>query len=229
MAWLDGQPDRSVVFLCFGSVGWGAHSKEQLREIAVGLENSGHMFMWVVRAPYGGVPDLGALLPDGFLEGTAGRGIIVKLWAPQVDVLRHRAIGTFVTHCGWTSVLEGVMAGVLMICWPLYAEQRMNAVVLEGSVGMALPVRPRARDSDGDGGVVLRGEIADALRELMEGPEKGRAVRREAGDMQQAAAHAWAPEGSSRRALEEAAVAWKAWRGWRGEAVTNMSASGNPR
>jgi hypothetical protein len=56
-------------------------------EIAVGLENSGHLFLWVVRAPYNGVPDLGALVPDEFLERTAGRGVIVKLWAPQVDVI----------------------------------------------------------------------------------------------------------------------------------------------
>ncbi|KAM0869869.1 hypothetical protein ACQ4PT_040382 [Festuca glaucescens] len=115
-----------------------------------------------------------------------------------------------------------------MIAWPLYAEQRMNAVVLEGSVRMALRVRPRARDAGSDSVVVSRGEITDALRELMEGQEKGRAVRRQAGDMQQAVARAWAPEGSSRRALEEVAVTWKAWRGSRGEAVTDVSASGKP-
>uniref|UniRef100_A0A0A9AVF6 Uncharacterized protein n=1 Tax=Arundo donax TaxID=35708 RepID=A0A0A9AVF6_ARUDO len=43
----------------------------------------------------------------------------------------------------------------------------------------------------------------------MEG-EMGRAVRRQAGDLQQAADRAWAPEGSSRRALEEVASRWKA-------------------
>ena len=52
-------------------------------------------------------------------------------------------------------------------------------------------------------------EIAAAVKELMEG-EKGSAVRRQAGILQEAAARAWSPEGSSRRALEEVAVKWKA-------------------
>ena len=83
------QPERSVVFLCFGSIGMGNHSEAQLKEIAVGLERSGHRLLWVVRAPLGDNPekafgrdtnpDLHGLLPDGFLERTSGRGIVVKL------------------------------------------------------------------------------------------------------------------------------------------------------
>ncbi|KAL3596676.1 hypothetical protein D5086_008313 [Populus alba] len=49
LTWLDSQPVGSVVFLCFGSL--GLFSKEQLREIAFGLERSGHRFLWVVRNP----------------------------------------------------------------------------------------------------------------------------------------------------------------------------------
>ncbi|KAK1611758.1 hypothetical protein QYE76_035431 [Lolium multiflorum] len=236
LEWLDRQPTGSVVYVSFGS--GGSLSVEQTAELAAGLEASGYRFLWVVRMPsMDGQEDEGehgrgnplAWLPEGFLERTRDKGLAVAAWAPQVRVLSHPATAAFVSHCGWNSTLESVSCGVPMVSWPLYAEQRMNAVVLEGSVGMALPVGPRARDGDGDVVVVSRGEIADALRELMEGPVKGRAVRRQAGDMQQAAAHAWAPEGSSRRALEEVAVAWKAWRGWRGEAVTDMSAIGNRR
>ncbi|XBI61390.1 hypothetical protein VPH35_042197 [Triticum aestivum] len=90
LVWLDGQPDRSVVFLCFGSIGAESHSKEQLREIAVGLNKSGHSFL---RLTPSADPDLHALLPDGFMERTSGCGLVVKLWAPQLDVLCHRAIG----------------------------------------------------------------------------------------------------------------------------------------
>jgi hydroquinone glucosyltransferase len=206
---------------------------EQTAELAAGLEASGHRFLWVVRMPSmdGEEHRLGknnnplAWLPEGFLERTKDKGLAVAAWAPQVRVLSHPATAAFVSHCGWNSTLESVSCGVPMIAWPMYVEQRMNAVVLEESVGLALRVRPRARDADGDGVVVLRGEIADVVRELMEGAEKGRAVRRQAGDMQQAAARAWAPEGSSRRALEEVAVTWKASLRRRGE-VTDMSASG---
>jgi hydroquinone glucosyltransferase len=229
--WLDRQPTGSVVYVSFGSA--GSHSVEQTAELAAGLEASGHRFLWVVRMPSmdGEEHRLGksnnplAWLPEGFLERTKDKGLAVAAWAPQVRVLSHPATAAFVSHCGWNSTLESVSCGVPMIAWPMYAEQRMNAVVLEESVGLALRVRPRARDADGDGVVVLRGEIADVVRELMEGAEKGRAVRHQAGDMQQAAARAWAPEGSSRRALEEVAVTWKASLRRRGE-VTDMSASG---
>jgi hypothetical protein len=50
LAWLDAQPERSVMFLCFGGEGAGNHSEMQLKESAVGLEKSGHRFLWVVRA-----------------------------------------------------------------------------------------------------------------------------------------------------------------------------------
>uniref|UniRef100_A0A0E0CIH1 Glycosyltransferase n=1 Tax=Oryza meridionalis TaxID=40149 RepID=A0A0E0CIH1_9ORYZ len=217
--WLDLQPAASVVYVSFGSA--GMLSVEQTRELAAGLEMSGHRFLWVVRMPslnsdsfsFGSndghdVDDPLAWLPDGFLERTSGRGLAVSVWAPQVRVLSHPATAAFVSHCGWNSTLESVAAGVPMIAWPLHAEQTVNAVVLEESVGVA--VRPRAREDDvGGGAVVRRGEIAAAVKEVMEG-EKGRGVRRRARELKQAAGRVWSPEGSSRRALEEVAGKWKA-------------------
>ncbi|XP_071679955.1 UDP-glycosyltransferase 88F5-like [Lolium perenne] len=204
LAWLDGQPNHSVVFLCFGSVGWGAHSKEQLREIAVGLENSGHLFLWVVRAPYSGVPDLGALLPDEFFERTAGRGVVVKLWAPQVDVivflpttdvLRHRATGAFVTHCGWSSVLEGVMAGVPMVCWPRYVKHRMKKLLMVGEMGIA------AEMVGWQQGRVQAGEVEAKVRLVME-CEEGKALRVRAVH-KDGAAVSWKDGGSGRAAFAQ--------------------------
>ncbi|KAK7847284.1 udp-glycosyltransferase 88b1 [Quercus suber] len=45
LKWMNSQPSRSVVFLCFGSM--GLFSAKQLEEMAVGLENSGQRFLWV--------------------------------------------------------------------------------------------------------------------------------------------------------------------------------------
>ncbi|KAG0469748.1 hypothetical protein HPP92_016448 [Vanilla planifolia] len=113
LAWLDGQPSGSVVFLSFGSL--GVFPKAQLRQIAEGLDRSGQRFLWVVRAPppeehkgqlvAWGEADLEELLPRRFVDWLAGRGLIVKSWVPQVEVLAHEAVGGFVTHCGWNSVL----------------------------------------------------------------------------------------------------------------------------
>ncbi|MED6164746.1 hypothetical protein PIB30_093122, partial [Stylosanthes scabra] len=49
VAWLNHQPSKSVVYVCFGS--GGTLSQEQVNEIAFGLELSGHKFLWVVRVP----------------------------------------------------------------------------------------------------------------------------------------------------------------------------------
>uniref|UniRef100_A0A453QZP5 Uncharacterized protein n=1 Tax=Aegilops tauschii subsp. strangulata TaxID=200361 RepID=A0A453QZP5_AEGTS len=198
LAWLDGQPDRSVVFLCFRSMtNWGLQSEEQLGEMAVGLDNSGHRFLWVVRAPGGdGVPDLSALLPGGFLERTDGRGLVVKLWAPQVDVLRHRATGAFVTHCGWNSALEGVTAGVPMLCWPMYAEQRMNKLFMVEEMRVAVEMVGWQQ------GLVKAGEVEGKVRMIMES-EEGRELRVRAAAQKEGAAVAWNDGGSGRAALAQ--------------------------
>nr|CAB3464651.1 unnamed protein product [Digitaria exilis] len=202
LPWLDEQPEHSVVFLCFGGVGSGNHSEVQLKEIAVGLERSGHRFLWVVRAPLGknlerkfGVshadPDLHMLLPQGFLERTKGRGLVVKLWAPQVDVLHHKATGTFVTHCGWNSVLEGIMAGVPMLCWPLYAEQRMNKVFMVEEAGIGVEVIGWQQG-------LVEAEEVEAKVKLVLGSEEREELRARVTAHKQAASMAWKNGGSSR-------------------------------
>ncbi|KAK1699350.1 hypothetical protein QYE76_016047 [Lolium multiflorum] len=192
LAWLDGQPDRTVVFLCFGSA--GHHSEEQIKEISVGMENSGHRFLWVVKAPFSDDPDLDAILPDGFLDRTSGRGLVVRQWAPQADVLRHRATGAFVTHCGWNSVLEGVTAGVPMLCWPLYAEQKMNKLFMVEEMGVAAEIVGWQR------GLVEAAEVEGKVRMVME-TEEGRELRARASAHKEAAAAAWDDGGSSRAAF----------------------------
>ncbi|KAB5519120.1 hypothetical protein DKX38_023439 [Salix brachista] len=47
--WLDDQPLSSVVYLCFGSM--GSFGVDQVKEIACGLEQSGHRFLWSLRQP----------------------------------------------------------------------------------------------------------------------------------------------------------------------------------
>ncbi|XP_047093584.1 UDP-glycosyltransferase 88A1-like [Lolium rigidum] len=200
LKWLDLQPDRSVVFLCFGSM--GTFSVEQLREIAVGLERSGQHFLWSVRTPAGShdpekylevrpEPDLHALMPEGFLERTKDKGLVIKSWAPQVDVLRHRATGAFVTHCGWNSVLESMVAGVPMLCWPLEAEQKMNKVCMLEEMSIAVEL-------DGYmGGFVKADEVEAKVRFVIEGAD-GRQLRARVAARKEEARAAMEEGGSSR-------------------------------
>ncbi|CAN1751412.1 UDP-glycosyltransferase 88A1 [Linum perenne] len=214
LTWLDSQPKGSVVFLCFGSL--GVFSREQLREIAIGLERSEQRFLWVVRDP----PSVNdnnqnlavleteeepweTLLPEGFLEQTKGRGYVVKSWAPQVAVLNHDSVGGFVTHCGWNSSLESVRAGVPMVAWPLYAEQRLNRVLLVEEIGIALPMV----ESD-DSGFVHADEVEKRVEELMKPNGKGELVRQRTIDMKNAANEAVVEGGSSRVALGQLIDSW---------------------
>ncbi|KAK2631663.1 hypothetical protein EUGRSUZ_L02614, partial [Eucalyptus grandis] len=172
---------------------------------------SGHRFLWVVRSPATGKghkavstaePDLGALLPEGFLERTAGRGFVVKSWAPQVAVLNHGATGGFVTHCGWNSVLEAVCAGVPMIAWPLYAEQRQNRVFMVKAMRVALPMEEAA----GEERSVSAAEVERRVRGLM-GPE-GEAIRERLQHLKKETQAALSPGGSAQVALAELVQSW---------------------
>ncbi|XP_057483475.1 UDP-glycosyltransferase 88B1-like [Actinidia eriantha] len=203
LSWLDSQPSRSVVFLCFGSM--GRFKSEQLMDMAIGLEQSGQRFLWVVRSPPAEretEPDLDILLPEGFLERTKGRGLVVKSWAPQVAVLSHDSVGGFVTHCGWNSTLEAVCAGVPMVAWPLYAEQRMNRVVLVEVIKVALPVE------ESEGGFVSAAEVEMRVRELMES-KRGKEVRERVMEMRESAVAALGEGGTSRVALAKLVESWK--------------------
>ncbi|KAM7504818.1 hypothetical protein LguiB_003722 [Lonicera macranthoides] len=208
--WLNSQPSTSVVFLCFGSI--GSFDKEQLNDMAIGLEKSGQRFLWVVRTPptedqtkrflTPPEPDLNAILPRGFLDRTKDRGLVVKSWAPQMAVLNHHSVGGFVTHCGWNSVLEAVCAGVPMLTWPLYAEQKMNKVYLVEELKLALPL------DESEKGFVSAAELEKRVRELMES-ERGKAVRENVLAMRDASKAATAAGGCSRVASERLTTLWK--------------------
>ncbi|KAK3164799.1 hypothetical protein QOZ80_1AG0024870 [Eleusine coracana subsp. coracana] len=215
--WLDAQPDGSVLYVCFGS--GGTLSMEQNAELAAGLEASGQRFLWVVRFPSdkdksasyfgtaGHANDPLSYLPQGFVERTKHVGLCVPPWAPQVEILNHRAVGGFLSHAGWNSTLEAVCAGVPVLAWPLFAEQRMNAVKIsseeeEGGVGVALRMRPREED-----GVVPREDVATLVREIMAG-EKGAKARMKAVELREEAEKAAAPGGPAHRALAAVVGNW---------------------
>ncbi|XP_057510902.1 7-deoxyloganetic acid glucosyl transferase-like isoform X2 [Actinidia eriantha] len=127
MAWLDTQPSRSVIYVSFGSI--AMVSRDQLMEFWHGLVNSGKRFLWVVRP--GSVAGEGeSQTPTELVEGTRERGYMVG-WAPQEEVLAHEAVGGFLTHSGWNSTLESIVAAVPMICWPWFGDQQINSRFVE--------------------------------------------------------------------------------------------------
>ncbi|MBA0862313.1 hypothetical protein Goshw_007054 [Gossypium schwendimanii] len=160
----------------------GSLEGPQLREIAIGLERSGYRFLWSIREPPKGKLDLPgeytnaeAALPAGFLDRTAGLGIVCG-WVQQVRALSHQAIGGFVSHCGWNSILESVWHGVPIATWPVYAEQQMNAFELVKELGLGVEIRLDYREGSD---LVVAEELERGLRRLMDGEDELKAKVRE--------------------------------------------------
>ncbi|XP_010557209.1 PREDICTED: UDP-glycosyltransferase 71C4-like [Tarenaya hassleriana] len=189
MRWLDEQPDSSVVFFCFGSV--GILGAPQLKEIAQALEFVGCRFVWSIRTKTSEKTNPYDLLPDGFDDRVKGQGVVCG-WAPQVEVLAHKAIGGFVSHCGWNSTLESLWYGVPTATGPMYAEQQLNAFAMAKEVGLAVELRVDYVSAHGE--IVTADEIARAVRSLMDGGE-GR--RERVKEMKEAARKAVMEGGSS--------------------------------
>ncbi|KAJ0264673.1 UDP-glycosyltransferase 71B1 [Hirschfeldia incana] len=209
LSWLDKQPLRSVVFLCFGSM--GGFSEEQTRETAIALEQTGHRFLWSVRrastddTTKASFPEdftnLEEILPEGFLERTAEIGKIIS-WAPQVDVLKHRAVGGFVTHCGWNSILESLWFGVPTSAWPIYAEQQCNAFEMVEELGLAAEIRKDYRGDNmlGEPEMVTAKEIESGINCVM---EQGSEMRKKVKEMSGKLHVALMDGGSSTAALKK--------------------------
>ncbi|CAN6220948.1 unnamed protein product [Urochloa humidicola] len=192
LAWLDDKAAGSVVYVSFGTQ---AHvSDAQLDEIAHGLVQSGHRFLWAVRSDTWSPPaDVGP-----------NNGRVVRGWVPQRRVLAHEAVGGFVSHCGWNSAMECLAAGKPILAWPMIAEQHLNARHVADVVGTGVRVRTTAGTMEVAGDVVGRAEVEEKVRALMDaGGEARRRMRERAAWAQRAAMAAVSEGGASRLALRE--------------------------
>lgn len=169
--WLDARDDDSTIYVAFGS--HATITASQMMNLAKALVSSGRSFIWVVRPPLGFDAKAEFVaeqwLPEGLLRD---RGLIVSEWAPQVEILAHRSVGAFVTHCGWNSVVEALENAVPLIGWPMAAEQFYNAKLLAEKVGVCVEV---ARGTSFE---VREEEIVDKIELVMGESEKGFRIRK---------------------------------------------------
>ncbi|KAH6779912.1 hypothetical protein C2S52_011149 [Perilla frutescens var. hirtella] len=173
--WLDKQVPKSVVFVGFGSE--YKLQREEIHEIAYGIELSGLPFLFALRRPdwAGDVDD--QILPPGFEARVAGRGVVQIGWAPQREILAHPSIGGSLFHAGWASIVETLAYGHCLMLLPFIIAQPLDTRLLVEK-GLAVEVE-RAED-----GSFTRNGIANVLRKAMvsEEGEPIRARTKEAAD-----------------------------------------------
>ncbi|XP_059427865.1 UDP-glycosyltransferase 83A1-like [Corylus avellana] len=151
--WLDQQATRSVVYISFGS--YAALDASQFQELALGLKLINRPFLWVVdqrnidRAK------------NAFPDESQGASTKIVDWAPQTKVLAHPAVACFLSHCGWSSVTEGISNGVPFLCWPQLVDQFLDKSYIcdEWKVGLGFELA--------ENGIVLREEVARKVEQLL--------------------------------------------------------------
>ncbi|KAK9290089.1 hypothetical protein L1049_008253 [Liquidambar formosana] len=162
--WLHTKPLGSVLYVSFGSL--ARVSKHEILEIAQGLLLSKVNFIWVLR------PDIVSsdetdILPVGFNDDIKDKGLIVP-WCCQIEVISHRGIRGFLTHCGWNSILESISCSVPLLCFPLLTDQFTNwkLVVDDWRIGVNLcDEKPVTREKVSENiNRVMSGKSADELR-----------------------------------------------------------------
>lgn len=199
LEWLDHQAPNSVIFVSFGTT--TSFTDDQIHELGIGLENSGQKFIWVLRDADKGDIFVGDVrrseLPNGYEERIQGRGIIIRDWAPQLEILAHASTGGFMSHCGWNSSLESITMGVPMATWPMHSDQPQNALLLTKVLKIGVVVKDWARRDE----LVDSATVEKAVRRLM-GSKEGEEIRRRAAELGGAVKRSVAEGGVSRIQLD---------------------------
>ncbi|CAH8263712.1 unnamed protein product [Arabidopsis lyrata] len=190
LEWLEKQETNSVIYISMGSL---AMTQDiEAVEMAMGFVQSNQPFLWVIRP--GSITGQESLdfLPEQFMQTvTDGRGFVVK-WAPQKEVLRHRAVGGFWNHCGWNSCLESISSGVPMICRPYSGDQRVNTRLMSHVWQTAFEIE----------GELERGAVEMAVRRLIVDQE-GEEMRVRATILKEEVEASVTTEGSSHNSLND--------------------------
>ncbi|KAK4371237.1 hypothetical protein RND71_010712 [Anisodus tanguticus] len=197
--WLDNQPPRSVLFVSFGSS--TTFSDKEVMEFAMGLERSKQKFVWVLRdADRGDIftgEDRTFELPEGFEERVKGIGLVVREWAPQLEILDHSSTGGFMSHCGWNSCIESITMGVPIAAWPMHSEQPINAFFVTEMLKIGLIVRKWERREE----LVSASIIENVVRKLM-ASEEGDEIRKSAEELGAAVRQSTEKGGASKLELD---------------------------
>ncbi|EMS53900.1 Cis-zeatin O-glucosyltransferase 2 [Triticum urartu] len=178
--------------------------EEQAAELAAALHGSKQRFIWVLRdADRGDIfTDAGdnrhAELLSQFTKQTEGMGLVITGWAPQLEILAHRATAAFMSHCGWNSTMESMSHGKPILAWPMHSDQPWDAELVCSYLKAGLLVRPWEKHGE----VIPATTIQEAIETMMVA-EEGLAVRQRAEVLGEAVRSSAAQGGSSHKEMDD--------------------------
>ncbi|XP_002983688.2 anthocyanidin 3-O-glucosyltransferase 7 [Selaginella moellendorffii] len=187
--WLGARPDSSVIYVAFGTTMSVANG--QFEELASALEESRQEFVWAIRDS--------SLIPPGFQERMSklDQGLVVS-WAPQLEILGHRSVGGFLTHCGWNSVVESMSFGMPMVARPITGDQVLTAKFVIDEWGIGVGVRGIELGRE----LARKDDLKNSIKALMEADPKTSEIWKNARRVKEVVRAAMKNKGSSRNNLD---------------------------
>ncbi|XP_061355856.1 UDP-glycosyltransferase 708D1-like [Gastrolobium bilobum] len=202
LKWFDDQNSGSVVYVCLGNR--TLTRREQIKDLANGLISCGYRFLWVVKLKVvdrEDDEDLEDVLGNELMMKVKEKGLVVKTFVDQMEILGHPGVGGFVNHGGWNSLMEAVWHGVPILSWAQNGDQKIASEVVKMS---GVGIWPEEWGWGVE--VVVKGEdIAKAIEKMM----NNESLRIRAAEMKKAARNAAGVGGSSEVIIKRQIEEWK--------------------
>jgi glucuronosyltransferase len=80
------------------------------------------------------------------IDGQPGN-VMLKKWLPQDDILAHKNMKLFISHCGLGGVVESKYHGVPILGLPMFGDQSTNCEEIEGE-GWSLQLNIKEMTAD---------------------------------------------------------------------------------
>ncbi|XP_049388517.1 UDP-glycosyltransferase 79B7-like, partial [Solanum stenotomum] len=120
--------------------------KKQFQQLVLGFELTELPFLLVVKPPEG-TNSVEEALPEGFKQRVQEKGLILDCWVPQLEILRHKSVGCFVTHCGYGSMWEAlVLCDCQLVLLPRPIDHIFTARFMEQHLKVGVEVEQDEND-----------------------------------------------------------------------------------
>ena len=127
-SFIEGAPNGTVL-VSFGSsaTGFPIPIVEKLMDAFGRLEQDGLRFVFRLKTAR---------------DVVVPANVMIRSWIPQNDLLAHKSVVLFITHCGLNGQYEAVYHGIPMIGFPLFGDQPYNGRRIEHKgFGIAMDLR----------------------------------------------------------------------------------------